>query len=1619
MAVLGRLLVGSQQRVDLADFLSVQSYVASDFKELVKSFVGSRPIILKGFEIVDAPNAIGTNSVSIKVADSVLYDPTSAAGSFFSGLPEGNALSQPLVLGQELRPGTTNYIYLTLTTTGTAQDTRAFWDVDLNGGEGGEFNQTINTEAVLVVQAGVSTAGFPQGTIPVAKIGYSTSITDITDCRNLMFRLGTGGTSPDPNARFQFPALPSTQYARSEPSSTINSPSFPTPFFGGDKNIQTLKDWMDAVMTKLAELSGTTYWYETTSDLSLVNVYDDALGSSLKSKGTWQHSNSTVGQVTWTEDIVYRKMNDPREIIVRAGTKTLLNEQVMWIQMLRSKKINPLDTPVTFFNSSVYVNGPAVGLSIIAGGFSNLNLGDWVKAKGDPDYMYTRVVNFWTEASGGGSVTTNPSEAKSIQLEKNYTGLGGLENAVYTKGVYSGSEIQTTDRTDFNTYNAGGNLYWLANRSDTIQRVGGITILNYTSSVVDNADGKSAMVTFTGAHGLYNGDQIVISGGTVFDGTYVVEVYSSTKVTIQTTVTGTVTATVMWAVVTTIARTAGSTFQIESANHGFANGQNVAIAGVTGNTAVNGNYLINVRSSTQFQIPYSGSTSTAIVTNATATCAKVILKTDLGSVEVVQGESININEPDTKNLLGFIGMDSLAQTNPVYVVPSDVNNNMLAGASDYNSSATDSLTARVSRLTAMMADRVQDRGIKLIGKTTFRNTTSGSNQLITVAGDNLTVVKPGSSSQTATWSSPYPLAVNTALVVDIDRNGSGTLTPTVVAFDSNYLLQENRIVLLYRLSDSYVQTWDGNRIHPAASWTSNETEITQNKNIIVNEQVGTYYDGSKINFLTAIGYVYINIPGSNYYNRIDVSNFTSGISITDGQSAWVKINRRANKTFTNLQTSSSYEDSDAAGSVYVTASSSVPTNQDTIVLYSVQGTPGVLLRHHNADTSRSTIYEEYITVSGNHASPYLVTLPLDSRNGSVQAYYIKGAGQLEIFLNGQRQKVGEDYTENGTVNTAQSSVTFTRDYGLVDGDILCFRLASKGGIYTIDGGTTTTLQQAYNQGRTVTTIDGSPMTVSSSAGYKALQINGDLGVTGVIDPTGIAFTEQAANPLGSKDGLWIDTSGNLNQARPGKTPVSVNITQSITNPSTFLTAGNGIGISTATIFTNLDTNSGLEFNSAALRVMLPAAGPLARDATGIILNTDATSMQVTSSILGVKVDGSGAIVKGASGIGVNLETSNPTLQISSNQLGAKLDGSRAITTGTSGIGVNLNATNPGLAITANALDTKLDGSRAITSGASGLGVNLNATNPGLAITANALDAKLDAARAITSGASGLGVNLESSNPTLQISANQLGAKLDAAGAIVTGSAGLKIAVDGTSIKIQSNQLVVSGVPNLLSTFTNNSGSSIAAGSIVAGDTTTGQIALVSSNTLASATKFVGVAYATIANGTSGQVQTAGIATVSSSSLTVGKPVYFDPTTPGGVTSTRPTTYGTPIFMLGVATSSSTVAMQPQFIAVNTNIYREKYIQSGALATGGTVTLPVDSRAGGATRYYVVGQGYLSVYLNGQLLEPGGDDYSEVGSAGADSNQITITREDGLVDGDKLEFRIEAAQALARSLLSMT
>jgi len=402
MAVLGRLLVSSAERLDLPDLLSIDSYGAGDWKFFIQGLIGpSKPYILKGFDVIDPQNAIGTQSCSIRVADSVVLYPGSTAGPFYHGLSEGNANALPLV--PELRKNAVNYVYLTFSTFNTSVDTRAFWDPDKDGGNGGEFTQDVNTESVLKVEVNVSTGSFPANTIPVAKVTVgAVVITAIQDARDLMYRLGTGGISPDPNSTYNFRSLPTSQYQRNEPPTIMSNPSDPNPFQGADKNILSLKEWMDVVMTKLKELGGTTYWYQDASTFSIASIFADALTTTYKSKGKYLHSSATAGDLTWSEDILIKQTASPKDTIIRDGSIVMANEQVAYLPLVRNQSINTFDEPVAWTNGQPYVN--TIGGSI--GKFANLTKGDWVKKISDDSTYFLRVEEFYDAVNMGGSVTT-------------------------------------------------------------------------------------------------------------------------------------------------------------------------------------------------------------------------------------------------------------------------------------------------------------------------------------------------------------------------------------------------------------------------------------------------------------------------------------------------------------------------------------------------------------------------------------------------------------------------------------------------------------------------------------------------------------------------------------------------------------------------------------------------------------------------------------------------------------------------------------------------------------------------------------------------------------------------------------------------------------------------------------------------------------------------------------------------------------------------------------------------------------------------------------------------------------------------------------------------------------
>jgi hypothetical protein len=836
LAVLGRVLLNSAERIDLPDLLSIDSYGAGDWKYFMQSLVGtSKPYILSGFDVIEPGNAIGLPTCSFRVADSIVYYPGAAAGPFFYGLPEGNSASIPLV--PQLRTNATNYVYLTLSTFDTSIDTRALWDPDRNGGDGGEFTQDINTESVIQAQLGISTGSFPVNTVPLAIVVVgATTITSITDSRDMLFRLGTGGIAPDPQAEFVFPSLPDVSYARSEPVGTMSHLSDPNPFQGGDKNIKTLKQWMDAVMTKLKELGGTAYWYEDTTTFSLINLFHDALTTTWKSKGSYTHSSATPGELSWTEDVYIKSMASPVDIVVRASGGspiTLANEQVAFLSLVRDQPINSLDQSVAFTLNQAYVN-TATGAT---GSFGLLKKGDWIKKATDDETLFLQVRAFYNTAQPpGGPISgteTTPGDARSIILNDVYKGTTsppGGDRARFNRGEYTTavtidhpvSDIKIVNRNDASLSAAAGDLLWFAQRSDTVMDISSISTVSVTGTVT-TADGTGAIVSAT-AHGLVDGDRITVTAPGAQAGTYTIDKIDNDTFTFKTANTTTGAFTGFYGLAITQVKDEYG-FQLESANHGFDSGETIVVSGTTNFNAA---YTINVRSSTQFQFPIGAAYPTETAApGRVATLARMDVRSEEGITKVVQGETIEIGSGTIENMQAFIGMTSLNQTFPVYDLPGSYGT--FNNGANYNGSLTDNLTARVSKNTAMLMDKAQDKTVKYLTDAIEASVQPiGDPRVLSFSPPNshLTILQPGGVGNAVIALSNITLSANQSAYVVIDRNSSST-PGFAYAPTSAVPVSENVFVIASRLTGDEVYLWNGQCVQTTTPLAPSDVPLVQ------------------------------------------------------------------------------------------------------------------------------------------------------------------------------------------------------------------------------------------------------------------------------------------------------------------------------------------------------------------------------------------------------------------------------------------------------------------------------------------------------------------------------------------------------------------------------------------------------------------------------------------------------------------------------------------------------------------------------------------------------------------------------------------------------------------------
>ncbi len=274
MALLQRSRVLPQQRIDLPDYENIENFICADFKAIHKNIWSKENFVFSGFEATGT----GTTDLAISLAGSscILGEDD---GVVFIGAPSLSALTT-----SSLTPSSTNYVEISIGQDTGGADSRAFWDQTAAAGEGGEFSQIIDTYTFLEANLQINTTNFTGDAdkLPICEVDVNGAgvITEIRDSRNLFYRLGRRS-----NTSFKY-----SWTSRTEPTDTQ--------FSGADKDITSLKQFFDALMSRIAELAGTDKWYEL-SNVSIVGTFRNTALSAISgigsnTKWSWDGSNLSL-----------------------------------------------------------------------------------------------------------------------------------------------------------------------------------------------------------------------------------------------------------------------------------------------------------------------------------------------------------------------------------------------------------------------------------------------------------------------------------------------------------------------------------------------------------------------------------------------------------------------------------------------------------------------------------------------------------------------------------------------------------------------------------------------------------------------------------------------------------------------------------------------------------------------------------------------------------------------------------------------------------------------------------------------------------------------------------------------------------------------------------------------------------------------------------------------------------------------------------------------------------------------------------------------------------------------------------------------------------------------------
>jgi hypothetical protein len=306
MSVKRQLSPYSGMRFDIPHLQSIESSISYDFDALLQGLITgiNQPYLIRGMDIVIPAASINASALEIKVADSaILHAGATEAGTIL--LTPTTATNEVLnsqnskVIGA-FQNGVINYLSLSYTryVDPLTVDQTAGW----SEAQKTEYQRTAPLGRVLDYQFNISTSGFGNN-LPLYIVSTTSTgaVAYITKATPNLFRLGRGGSNPNPQYAYDFkysnsqnPSSPRTEWVNSGATATSNPvtviPGDSSEAFNyGDFAITSFKEWMDAVMTRIREVTGSSYWYTDSSLLAkspnLFDVWYDSIGSVMTGTG--------------------------------------------------------------------------------------------------------------------------------------------------------------------------------------------------------------------------------------------------------------------------------------------------------------------------------------------------------------------------------------------------------------------------------------------------------------------------------------------------------------------------------------------------------------------------------------------------------------------------------------------------------------------------------------------------------------------------------------------------------------------------------------------------------------------------------------------------------------------------------------------------------------------------------------------------------------------------------------------------------------------------------------------------------------------------------------------------------------------------------------------------------------------------------------------------------------------------------------------------------------------------------------------------------------------------------------------------------------------------------------